>query len=393
MENLVKHLSVISICLATLIACGGGGSTSNNGSGITLSTQASVGKKLFNDENLSSEANQSCASCHDPAFGFADPDVSVSAPVSEGSRSGDFGNRNAPTAAYASQIPEFTRIATQTLDGTNSSFQGGQFLDGRRSTLAEQARDPFLNPVEMNNTDAADVVSKVQAASYADEFRAVFGADAFADTATAYNNIATAIAAFESTSEMNPFTSKFDAVMAGSASFTASEQSGFELFTGDVAKCANCHTVNDPDPAGSLFTDFNYFNIGTPVNTNNPAYVDDNNFRDGGLGDSLALTDPTDQAAEQGKFRTPTLRNIELTAPYMHNGRYETLREVILHYDIVVSSAESGFSLIEDYPEVDANIALELNFNDPNFTPALGLIEQEMIDLENFMLTLTDGYF
>ena len=374
------------IFLSTIIisACGSSGGNndeSDNNANTSTPTLQSLGKALFFDTSLSSEGNQSCGSCHDPASGFADPNVSKTAPVSEGSVAGRFGNRNAPTAAYAAFIPDFVKRATQTVNNTISNYQGGQFLDGRRSNLIEQAKDPFLNPVEMNNIDAADVVSKVQNAAYADDFESVFGADAFADTTTAYNNIATAIAAFESSAEVNPFSSKFDAVIAGQATFNASEQRGFDLFKGAKAKCANCHTVKDPADQ-SLFTDFNYYNIAIPLNPANPAFVADNNFRDGGLGDSPVLTDPAEQAAEQGKFRTPTLRNIALTAPYMHNGAYDTLEDVIRHYDI--TAADTFFT-----PEVENDIAIELNYHTDN---GLGLQPDEYDDLEAFMLTLTDGF-
>jgi cytochrome c peroxidase len=370
---------IFFVSILLLANCGGssGGGSDDSSSGASM---RSVGKELFFDENLSSNGNQSCASCHDPAAGFADPLVAAAAPVSEGSVPGQFGNRNAPTAAYSSLTPQFAPQVTQTVDLTVSNFQGGQFLDGRASSLVEQAKAPFLNPVEMNNADKADVVSKVQNASYADDFIEVFGANAFNDVDQAYDNIAAAIAVFESSSEVNPFTSKFDAVMAGNASFTDSEQRGFDLFKGSVAKCANCHTVDTP-AAGSLFTDFNYYNIATPVNIDNPAYVANNSFRDGGLGNSPVVTDP----AEQGKFRTPTLRNVELTAPYMHNGVYATLTDVIRHYDI---SATDSLLFV---PEVENDIANELNYHTDM---GLGLsTTQDYPDLENFMLTLTDGYF
>jgi cytochrome c peroxidase len=380
-------LFCVAILSSSQVACGGGGGSSTPGAFVP--TQATVGKKIFFDANLSSQSNQACGDCHDPAAGFADPNVTRDAPVSEGSESGSFGNRNAPTAAYASLIPDFVKTTTQTVDSTVSNYQGGQFLDGRRIDLAAQAKDPFLNPVEMNNSDAADVVGKVQNAAYAGEFIEVFGAQAFADTNTAYDFIATAIAAFESTTEMNAFTSKFDAVMTGQASFTASEQRGFDLFKGTKAKCANCHTVDDP-AQGSLFTDFNYFNIGTPVNLMNPAYIADSNFRDGGLGASPLITDPAEQAAERGKFRTPTLRNVELTAPYMHNGVYATLEEVITHYDITVAEYVADPLFIETnfperVPEVTDNLAEEVKI-------LLGLSVEEQADLKSFMLTLTDGY-
>ncbi len=382
-NSLNKALGFIFLASILLLANCGGGSGGNNDASGPQASMLSVGRMLFFDENLSSNGNQSCASCHNPSAGFADPRVTAAAPVSEGSVPGRFGNRNAPTAAYASLIPPFARQMTQTVDMTVSSFQGGQFLDGRASTLVEQAKAPFLNPAEMNNADKAEVVSKVQNAAYAEDFIEVFGIRAFDNVDQAYDNIAAAIAVFEASDEMNPFSSKFDAVMDGNATFSASEQRGFDLFNGPVAKCGNCHTVDMP-AAGSLFTDFNYYNIAIPVNTSNPAYLIDNSFRDGGLGDSPVVTVPAEQSSEQGKFRTPTLRNVALTAPYMHNGVYATLNEVITHYD--VTAADSLLFV----PEIENDIANELNFHTDT---GLGLSMQDYTDLENFMLTLTDGYF
>jgi len=382
-------LAVIVI-ISTLFIAGCGGSSGGGGDDAAAAAGSSIvalGKMIFFDEALSSNGNQSCGSCHDPVAGFADPDATVAAPVSAGSLSPvTFGNRNAPTAAYASLIPSFVKVSTTTVDGTDSNFQGGQFLDGRSSTLTDQAKAPFLNPAEMNNVDEANVVSKVLNASYADDFRDVFGANAFNDTDQAYDNIAAAIAAFETSREVNPFTSKFDTVMAAGSTvfFDASEQRGFDLFKGTVAKCANCHTVNTPNAKGSLFTDFNYYNIATPINTANPAYVANNGFRDEGLGGRTDLSGP-DQIAEQGKFRTPTLRNVQLTAPYMHNGVYSTLEQVIRHYDIIATdSAPISFQT-----EVINDIANELNFQ---LDMPLNLSNQDYTDLENFMLTLTDGF-
>ncbi len=353
--------------------CGGGSSSGSNSNNNGL-TKIELGRAIFFDTDLSSDANQSCASCHDPASGFADAGVSKAAPVSEGSVTGSFGNRNAPTAAYASFSPEFGTLVnagiTQTGE-TDSTYRGGQFLDGRRSNLIEQAKDPFLNPVEMNNTDAADVVGKVQNATYADDFLDIYGAGAFDNTTTAYDNIADAIAAFEESSELNPFTSKFDAFLLGQYTMTASEARGLDLFKDENgAKCANCHTLDDTGATQSLFTNFEYYNIGVEVNAGTPT----SNAVDEGLGGTGA----TGEVAEQGKFKVPTLRNIESTAPYMHNGVHETLEEVITHNDINVANAFIT-------PEVNANIAMEL-------TVPLNLQPQDATDLKNFMLLLTDGY-
>ncbi|MEJ2694536.1 MAG: cytochrome c peroxidase [Candidatus Thiodiazotropha sp.] len=378
-----RGLSGMLLATLLVISCGGGGESGGTMGGAPV-TRVELGRKLFFDTNLSSGSNQSCASCHDPANGFADPRARVDAPVSEGSVGGEFGSRNAPTAAYAAFAPVFGTVAAQDqTPETDSKYQGGEFLDGRAADLVEQAKGPFLNPVEMNNASAAEVVSKVQNASYSADFIELFGADAFGDTATAYHNIATAIAAFEASQEVNPFSSKFDAYLAGQYSFTASELRGFNLFKdANRAKCANCHTLGNTSRE-SLFSNFRYYNIGTPSNPQNPANIADSGYVDEGLGGSSVI-DPLDQAAERGKFKVPTLRNVELTAPYMHNGVYGTLEEVVLHYDIQVAN-------LFITPEVDdPNIAAEMN---AGTYVGLNLSDQDRADLVNFMLTLTDGYF
>ena len=377
-------IGIFSLAAILLAGCGGG----SGGSGDTTNTPpvntasiASVGRAIFFDANLSSGSNQSCASCHDPAAGFADPDTSAMAPVSEGSTGGEFGNRNAPTAAYASFSPRFRLTSTTRTSEDGSKYEGGEFLDGRRSDMVAQAKDPFLNPVEMNCADEMEVVNKVRNASYVNDFLSIFGANALDDVTTAYDLIAQALAAFEASPEVNQFTSKFDASLIGQYTMTASEMNGLNVFSGNKAKCANCHVIDNPTGGPALFTNFRYFNIGTPVNTMNPAYVSDNTFRDEGLAGNSNIPS-ADQATERGKFKVPSLRNIELTAPYMHNGVYDTLDEVVTHYDIIV--ADSFHTA-----EVNDNIASELN---PFTDMGLGITNQEKTDLINFMQTLTDGF-
>jgi len=391
MKNRFNPALVPAIILTTLLMTGCGSSSDNSpaaDTGSSLTAEQQLGKKLFFDVSLSSEGNQSCADCHSPTSGFADPVASQAAPVSEGSVAGKFGNRNAPTSSYAAFIPDFSMTNSVTIDGTTSNYQGGQFLDGRAVDLVEQAKGPFLNPVEMNNPNAEEVVTKVSAASYANDFTAVYGANAFDNTNEAYTNIATAIASFEESHEMNPFTSKFDAWRVGKYILTASENRGLELFMSG-AKCANCHTISRPPrfaaDSGTIFSDFNYFNIGVPVNPDNPS---------SGIDVGLAANsniDPADVATSKGKFRTPTLRNIELTAPYMHNGVYQTLEEVIRHYDIVADYIREPSQSLFFTPEVEENIAEELKttlrLDNDNSD---GITDYE--DLVNFMKTLTDGY-
>ena len=344
-----------------------------------------LGRLLFFDENLSTPAGQSCASCHDPAAGFADPDKN--SPTSEGVNAGLFGNRNTPTSAYAFLSPDFVSfIQVENPDDPGQFLYqgslGGQFLDGRRSDLAEQAKDPFLNPVEMANPDIASVVYKVRNASYVDLFLQAFGENAFVNVFSAYDNIVLAIAEFEKSAEMNPFTSKFDYYQQGLLDLTAEELRGLDVFM-VKGKCNTCHFIGEslplPTSPPAIFTNFRYFNIGVPRNPNNAFYTQDVAVNpDGEMFIDLGLGGVSNDRNEDGMFKTPTLRNIELTAPYMHNGVFATLEEVVDFYNIVPEE-------FPEPPEIDpGNISTDVG--------SLDLTELEQSDLVAFLKTLTDSY-
>jgi len=355
-----------------------------------LPPKAQLGKALFLDRGLSTPPGQSCSSCHDPATAFTDPDKSK--PTSKGVIAGRFGSRNSPTAAYAAFSPAFH------YDRADEVYVGGQFLDGRASLLEDQARMPFLNPLEMANPDKAAVVRKVRQADYADLFRDVYGPDALRDVNQAYDRIADAIAAFENTRLMNRFTSKYDAYLNKKVQLTPAESSGLKLFE-DPAKgnCAACHPSQPgPDRAPPLFTDFTYDNLGVPRNPGNPFYrmpkqfnPDQWAFVDRGLGAALG------QPSEDGKFKVPTLRNIAVSAPYMHNGYFASLRAVVAFYnDRDVKPACRGKFVDEaqalkdgcwPQPEVVENVNRDELGN-------LRLTEHEVDDIVAFLETLTDGY-
>lgn len=360
-------------------ACGGGGGDNPPSGGSTSGvTIEEVGQLLFEDTALSANGNQACATCHDSTHGFADPAVTVNSPVSEGSKPGEFGDRNAPTAAYAKFTPAFSANCN------DANFTGvpcgGQFLDGRRDTLAAQAGDPFLNPVEMANDNEADVVNKVRLSTYADKFRQVFGDSVFSDTSLAYQKITKAIAAYESTNEFAPFDSKFDCYLQDPANYPLStlEQQGFDLFTGQ-ANCSVCHTIpTNGDPV--LFTNHMYFNIGVPQNPNHPMGT---GFVDHGL------MNHTHDSTHDGLFKTPTLRNVALTAPYMHNGVFATLEDVVKFYFVDLKQGEPDVDPTragDQPPEVDMNISPEVENR--------GFLAQDPANitaLVAFMQTLTDG--
>jgi len=333
---------------------------------FALTPVEELGKNIFFDTNLSEPAGQACASCHLPATGFAEPDQEN--PVSEGVIPGRFGGRNAPSAAYAVFFPDFSHKG-------RSNISGGQFWDGRAKDLTEQAKGPFLNPVEMNNPDKAHVIADIELSTYAAEFEQECGPDAFlpANVDSSYDCMAAAIAAYKETSEVSPFTSKFDAVQAGTATFTAQEEEGFNLFTGP-AKCSNCHLAkaqnNEPAP---IFTDFEYHNIGLPHNPEIDVLIGSVQPPDLGLGQFIV--DPKNN----GKFKNTHLRNVELTAPYMHNGVLKTLKEVVHFYNT------RDIPGMWPAPEVPENL-------DSQFLGNLGLTDAEEDAIVAFMLTLTDGY-
>jgi len=390
----VRRRQAVAVGVALVLAsCADGRAADPAEAG--LRTKELLGKRLFEDTSLSEPAGQSCASCHAAGVAFADPDTSK--PTSKGVRPGLFGNRNAPMASYAMFSPDFRYDAAEGL------YVGGQFLDGRASTLEQQAQQPFLNPVEMANPSREAVVAKVRNGAHAQLFREVFGAGAFDDVDAAYEKVAEAIAAFERTSAFAPFTSKFDYYVQGHVQLTAQEQRGLELFNAeDKGNCAACHPSTSADgKTPALFTDFTYDNLGVPRNPDNPFYAlgpgfnpAGNGFVDLGLGGRADL--PTDASAERGKFKVPSLRNIAITGPYMHNGYFRDLKAVVQFYNdrderpvcanaTWTSEAQAQAQQCWPRPEVEANV-------NTDELGRLGLTDAEVDDIVAFMKTLTDGY-
>lgn len=357
---------------------------------LELSAKAQLGKLMFFDASLSEPAGQSCASCHDAGRAFVDPDPA--AVTSKGVVPPLVGSRNAPTLMYMAFSPPFH------FEPVVQHYQGGQFWDGRAATLEEQGKAPFLNPLEMANPDPDSVVAKVRRSNYAPLFDEVFGQRALDDTVQAYERIAQALAAFQRTPSFAPFSSKYDAWLAGKAQLTDRERRGLRLFEAeDKGNCAACHP-SQPGPQGEppLFTDFTYDNLGVPRNPRNPFYTLPANlnpagplFVDRGLGGALKLRQ------EDGKFKVPTLRNIADTGPYMHNGYFETLEGVVAFYndrDIrplcptnQVAEADALAQGCWPAAEVITNVNREE-------LGKLGLNTQEMADIVAFMKTLSDGW-
>jgi cytochrome c peroxidase len=375
-----------------------------------------LGQFLYFDENLSDPDGQACASCHEPAFGFGDPDRGK--PTSEGVIPGLFGERNSPASAYAMYAP------VRHFDEEEGLWIGGQFWDSRATgeelgdPLADQALGPFLNPVEMANTSKDTVVRDALNGPYGDLFAQECGDGS--DVDAAYDCIALSIAAFERTELFGQFSSKYDhylqaclaaggdkddcalgigpvAEVVGPSFFTKKEWYGMQLFMnesndnngvlepGEGAMCVLCHVANwtdDPgnvvvpdwSPDGSIppmFTDFTYDNLGVPK-SDHRLLVD--NAVDLGLGPVVG------DAEENGKFKVMTLRNIHLTAPYAHNGYFKKLEEITHFYNTRDVAAEG-------WPE--AEVPDTVNFDELG---NLGLSRTDEEALVKFMKTLTDGW-
>lgn len=397
-----------------------------------------LGKAVFFDTSLSANGNQSCAFCHDPAAGFAASNdvANTGGGVVEGSVAGLFGNRKPPSAAYAFAAPVFHHVME---DGA-PLFIGGAFHDGRATgnvtgnVLADQAMGPFLNPVEMASPHAACVVAKVCAqgrdAGYEVGLRdldagacAMRLPDTLAEdcanpaakitldeeTANAveasFHLIGRALAAYEASAEVNPFSSRFDKWQAGQGDLTEQERAGFALFQ-DKALCAECHVL-DPGPKGepAMLTDFTFDNLGVPRNPENPWYTQKGNA-DGAawIDRGLAATLEGDTiyapfaSFEEGKQKVPTLRNVDArpgpdgSRSYMHNGWFKSLESVVHFYntrDVLPAcdgDATETAALAKGCwpaPEVSANVNVD-ELGD------LKLTADEEAAVVAFLRTLTD---
>ncbi len=381
-KNLRRLGPVGLLWLSVVGSCGGGGEGGESSRDVAaLGKQidvAELGEKIFDDTGLSEPPGQACASCHDEAHGFADPRGGA---VSAGAAPGAVGFRNAPSLAYALFTPPFSAQGPV----------GGLNRDGRAAGFVDQAVRPLLNPAEMANPDVATLMSKVAAAPYAEDFRRIFGADVFNDPDRAFEHLREALAAYEQTDEFQRFDSKFDLVKRGEAQFTPQEQLGFELFNDpEKGNCAACHPASGSRP---LFTDFTYDTFGVPRNPAIPANRDPA-FSDLGLC-GPARTDLGDPSL-CGAFKVPTLRNVAVTAPYFHNGRFQTLREVVDFYVTRDTNPERwypGGSKFDDLPpQYRGNVNTEEVPYDrkPGESPRLN--EDEIDAVVAFLGTLTDGY-
>jgi cytochrome c peroxidase len=327
-----------------------------------LSDSAVLGKKIFFDKNLSDPAGVSCATCHSPMTGFSDPRHTA---FSEGSTPGIFGKRNAINIAYNAFGQNLHAVEIR----GKMEETGGFFWDGRAEFLESQAISPLLNEHEMNNRTLYNVVNKLYRADYYPLFEKLYGQRPMRDSQMIMLCMILSLKTFQQSYQVNPFTSKFDFYLQHKVKLTSPEMRGYLLFTDEKkTKCSTCHVVKPEETTGKiLFTDFSYDNIGVPKH---PSQLNEP------LDIGLAIAEH--DTLEIGRFKAPSLRNVAVTFPYMHNGIFTTLEEVL-----------------EFYNERDVN---------PKFKPEylktmnrddmgnLKLNQQEIDDIIAFLKTLTDGY-
>lgn len=322
----------------------------------SLLDKNNLGRALFFDTNLSLTRSQSCATCHDPAYAFTDGrENSIAGAVSLGDDKVSVGDRNTPSISYANLVPEFRVNET-------GEYIGGLFLDGRSASLAEQAKEPFLNPIEMAMPDRASVVARVQENRiYEVSFEALYGPDLFEDTDRAFEAVAESIAAFEQSSDFSTFDSKYDRYLQGDYIMTAQEEIGRLLFFSQLISCHSCHLLDLRETAiGEVFTNHKYSNIGIPVNK---LVRERNGVSDVDVG--LLGNPKVNDLKEAGKFRVPSLRNVAVTGPYMHNGVFAELETAIIFYDKYLMNTKESNTNPESQlpwgePEVAENIDLDL---------------------------------
>ncbi|HEY5974622.1 MAG TPA: cytochrome c peroxidase [Geobacteraceae bacterium] len=314
-----------------------------------------LGKRLYEDKRFSGDGTVSCATCHDPAKGFSDGKS-----VAEGIRS-QKGTRNSPTVI-------------------NAAYYTSQFWDGRRATLEEQAKDPFTNPIEHGLKSHEPILQTIRGdVTYPAEFKKVFG---ISPQQLTIDHVVKAIAAFERTVVAGD--SPFDRYQYGGdpTAMSAAAIRGLALYR-VKARCQDCHTIGQTE---ATFIDNKFHNVGVGFKRIGGKFMAAANaFRkakqEGKNVDESVLTSAetselgrfvvTLRPADIGAFKTPTLRNVAITGPYMHDGSIATLAEVVELYD------KGG----------EANPLLDSGIRQLNLTP------QEKADLVEFMKALTSPQF
>jgi cytochrome c peroxidase len=354
---------------------------------------AALGRSLFFDPALSASGRMACASCHDPTNAFSAPNAqSVQLGGPDLHRPGI---RAVPSLMYGQDTPAFTEHYYESEDEGDESVDQGP--TGGRDRARAQAALPLLDKNEMANANPDSVVAAAARAAYANEVRRLYGREIFATTERAFGAITEALEFYQQTpSVFSPFSSKYDAVLRGSAILTPQEARGLEVFnSGAKGNCAQCHkSAVMRDGRLPLFTDFGFVALGIPRNAGIPANGDPTYFDLGLCGPERH--DLIGRGEYCGLFKTPTLRNVALKQSFYHNGAFHTLRDAVAFYaqrdtepGRWYPSAPDGTVLkFNDLPAAYIqNVSAELPFG-----PRRLLSDADVDDLVAFLRTLTDGY-
>ena len=305
-----------------------------------------LGEDLFFDINLSKYKNQSCATCHSPTLAFSDPKQGK---VSVGSDDISKGTRNSPSISYTALSPTFYTNKT-------GVHVGGFFYDGRAASAQQQIRSTLLSPTEMAMQSEGEVINRLkQNYTFSKYLRQQAIDPEASDTETQFKVVLDALAQFQKGKQFLKFNSKYDRSLVGEYTLDPLEERGRSLFFSDVTNCMSCHHLSThTNDKNQLFSDHLFHNIGVPS-----AGV--TRIPDEGLANNVAVK----REKGLGKFKTPSLRNVAVTAPYMHNGVFRKLETAIHFYnqhivdrEIAKINPETGE--LYGVPEVTENIAFEL---------------------------------
>ena len=339
-----------------------------------------LGELVFFDTSLSKTGNQSCATCHDPATAFIDSRSNRSkGAVSLGDDNASLGARNTPSISYAALTPEFA------ID--REGYLGGLFLDGRAKTLSSQALEPFVNPLEMALPSHEALVAKIIARPVYKTLLETIDSRNATSSKHVLSTVANALAAFQRGPVFSTFDAKYDRFLAGEAELNALEERGRSLFFSQLANCSQCHMLNTATvKANETFTNYRYHNIGVPANdVVNRLANDKDSLPDMGLYNNPAVK--TEDA--RGKFKVPSLRNVAVTAPYMHNGVFQKLETAVHFYNQFIvtnpdtkTNPETGKPW--QAPEVDINISIDI------LKQGQPMDKQRIAAIVAFLKTLTD---
>jgi len=375
------------LCAATLLSACGGQTTSTEPA-PAAPTQLSVATALFAEKSLSANGQMACASCHTDENAHADATGTL-LPLGGLSMTVQ-GFRSSPTLLYLEANKAFRFEEGQPV--------GGFTWDGRANSRAEQAAGPLLDSAEMANVSVEAVAAKVRQLPYFNDFASVFGLPAQPSDAQIFEHLQTALQTYqEKDLDYLLFNSKFDRYLDGSATLSVQEARGLGVFNdADKGNCASCHTSQTGRQGERpLFTNFSYAALGLPRNPQIQANADARFFDMGLCGPKR--TDLSARTDLCGQFKVPTLRNIELTAPYFHNGSVATLTEAVAFYATRDLQPERWYpsvnGVVQRFNDLPAplrvNVLMSRPFGQrPGETPLLSQVD--VADLVAFLKTLTD---